>query len=150
MCVCLCVCLCVHAYLCVCVHMHVHTCVCMRAHVHMSACVCVYVCMCLAVQVVEMISTDLQPADSPPFYSLVGAPHEPAGREGKEEGWAEEWRSKLQLKDRSPVPLPTPGSKMYYADLRTLLKLPTRQLAPLHRYMYVHVSNSLKLIFLSR
>lgn len=41
------------------------------------------------------------------------------------------WRN--AVKGEEAVALPTPASKQYYASLQTLLKLPARQLAPLHR-----------------
>ena len=101
-------------------------------------------CIIMPLQSVDIISADLQPSTSPPFYCLAvtGAVQSqgPAerGREGDgEEGWAVRWRNAIRGKGSSAVALPTPLSKQYYASLQTLLKLPVRQLAPLHRYVRV-------------
>ena len=87
-----------------------------------------------------MISADLQPSDSPPFYCLVAtggvSSQGSAGREEEVdggEGWALAWRNAVRVKESRAVPLPTPPGKQYYASLQTVLKLPARQLAPLHR-----------------
>lgn len=86
----------------------------------------------------DIISADLQPSDSPPFYSLLGSVQSQGsagkGGSGESEGWAMRWRS--AVKGKEAVALPTPASKQYYASLQTLLKLPARQLAPLHRYSH--------------
>lgn len=86
-----------------------------------------------------MISADLQPSDSPPFYSLVavGQPSQFTDVKDEDDSWAVAWRASVRLKEGRPVPLPTPPSKQYYSSLRLLLKLPARQLAPLHRYLHI-------------
>ena len=82
----------------------------------------------------DIISADLQPSDSPPYYSCqaVHSPKDQMEKEGvgKVRGGdeMEEWSE-----GEGGCALPTPASKQYYASLQTLLKLPARQLAPLHR-----------------
>ena len=86
----------------------------------------------------EIISADLQLSESPPFYCLTGSAqaHSGGGESGESEageGWTVRWRAAVRGKESSAVPLPTPASKQYYASLQPLLKLPAKQLAPLHR-----------------
>ena len=93
--------------------------------------------MCVLLQSVEILSADLQPSDSPPFYCLAGGqPQAVVGRRGEGDGgngWAEGWRATVRGKEAGAVPLPTPARKQHYASLQSVLKLPVRQLAPLHR-----------------
>ena len=93
--------------------------------------------MNVLLQSVEIISADLQPSDSPPFYCLAGSQSgvERGEKSDGEEGWTVRWRAAVRGKETTAVPLPTLPSKQYYASLQPLLKLPVRQLAPLHRYM---------------
>ncbi|CAI8040481.1 Protein furry homolog [Geodia barretti] len=93
-------------------------------------------------QSVEIISAELQPSDSPPFYCMSGGQGEGRReREGKREAkgsegeeWSVRWRSAVRGREGSPVALPVPPSfKQHFASLKTLLKLPVRQLVPLHR-----------------
>ena len=92
----------------------------------------------------EIISAELQPSDSPPFYCMSGGQGEGRReREGKREAkgsegeeWSVRWRSAVRGREGSPVALPVPPSfKQHFASLKTLLKLPVRQLVPLHRYL---------------
>lgn len=106
----------------------------MYIHVdHSSSCQAV----CVLLQSVEILSADLQPSDSPPFYCLAGGQHQAVAQRGWEgdggNGWAERWRATVRGKEAGAVPLPTPARKQHYASLQSVLKLPGRQLAPLHR-----------------
>ena len=51
------------------------------------------------------------------------------------EGWAVAWRVSVRLHEGQAIPLPLPPDKQHYASMRELLKAPTRQLAPLHRWV---------------
>ena len=94
--------------------------------------------MCSTSQSVEIISADLQPSELPPFYCLAAGdqPQSKAvsGREEDKEGWTLRWRAAVRGREAGPVALPTPPSKQHFASLKSLLKLPVRQLVPLHRY----------------
>ena len=86
----------------------------------------------------EIISAELQPTDLPPFFCVVGSQTE--GKRGQEdemeeEGWTVKWRSAVKESEGSPVALPVPCNKQYFANLKSLLNLPVRQLIPLHRYI---------------
>ena len=107
-------------------------------------CLCVRRCgvdVFSTLQSVEIISADLQPSELPPFYCLAagdqthsrGASERGEGRE-QEEGWTLKWRTAVRGREAGPVALPTPPSKQHFASLKSLLKLPVRQLVPLHRY----------------
>lgn len=86
-------------------------------------------------QSVEIISAELQPSDVPPFYCMSSGQGE-GKKEGdgtKGEGWTVRWRSAVRGREGSPVALPVPSNKQHFASLKSLLKLPVRQLVPLHR-----------------
>lgn len=55
------------------------------------------------------------------------------GHRGYGEGWTVRWRSAVRGKEGSPVALPVPHNKQYFASLKSMLKLPVRQLVHLHR-----------------
>ena len=99
-------------------------------------------------QSVEMISTEVQIQDTPPFYRLL-TPSQPRARQAgtvtvearigdgvEGEGWAVAWRMSMRLHEGQAIPLPLPPDKQHYASMRELLKAPTRQLAPLHRWVW--------------
>ena len=94
----------------------------------------------------EIISAELQPSESPPFYCMAGGQQGEGRREGGAtggEGWSVRWRSAVRGREGSPVALPIPpANKQHFASLKSLLKLPVRQLAPLHRYIGRIFSNS--------
>ena len=48
-------------------------------------------------------------------------------------GWAVAWRLSVIMHEGRGVPLPMPSGKRYYAGLKEMLRVPARQLAPLHR-----------------
>ena len=83
----------------------------------------------------EIISADLQPSDLPPFYSLASG-DQPQNNAVivDEEGWTIRWRTAVRGRDTGAISLPTLSNKQYFASLKSLLKLPVRQLVPLHRY----------------
>ena len=87
-------------------------------------------------QSVEIISAELQPSDFPPFFCVACGQHEVRGDgEGLEgEESTVRWRSAVRRKEPTPVPLPVPSDKQYFASLKTLLNLPVKQLVPLHRW----------------
>lgn len=94
-------------------------------------------------QSVEMISSDIQVTDSPPYYyvsshhthsrynsSAVGG-ETPSGQDGAE--WAMAWRAAVQLSPGCAVPLPLPATKQYYANMKDMLRAPIKQPSALHR-----------------
>ena len=94
------------------------------------------------VQSVEMLSADLQVMDKPPFYQLHSTGLRPVAMETElplfegvegSSGWAITWRLSVRMHEGRGVPLPMPPGKQYYASMREMLKVPSRQLAPLHR-----------------
>ena len=90
-----------------------------------------------------MISSDIQVTDSPPYYQLTShhAHHRynsstvggetPSGQDGT--GWAMAWRAAVQLTPGCAVPLPLPASKLYYANMKDILRAPIKQPSALHR-----------------
>ena len=114
-------------------------------------CLTVYVtvlsgCVCALLQSVEILSVDLQPSESPPFYCLVGSQSQAVVERGGEgnggNGWAGQWRAAVRGKEAGAVALPTPARKQHYASLQSVLKLPVRQLVPLHRYSHILCAGS--------
>ena len=104
-----------------------------------------------SLQSVEMISADIQVTDSPPYYHVTSHHHahsryngvpgtgvvsgETSGvQEGA--GWAAAWRTAVQRSPCHPVPLPLPAMKLYYANMKDMLRAPIKQPSALHRYMY--------------
>ena len=100
-------------------------------------------------QSVEMISSDIQVTDSPPYYHVTSHHHHahsrynggtgvvvsgepPGGQEGA--GWAMAWRTAVQHSPGHPVPLPLPAVKQYYANMKDILRAPIKQPSALHRY----------------
>lgn len=90
-----------------------------------------------------MISSDIQVTDSPPYYHVtshhshhrynggtVGG-ETSSGPEGA--GWALAWRTAVQLSPGHAVPLPLPSVKLYYANMKDMLRAPIKQPSALHR-----------------
>ena len=116
----------------------------MHSFLHMC---CVYMystCMCVmcVTQCVDLITAEMQPMDSPPFYRLLSRSAESGGsgsigssgsasravHQGEGETWAVNWRISARRNEGHPLPLPTPISKRYFANMKDILKVPTRQL----------------------
>ena len=107
-----------------------------------------------AMQLVELISSDLAASDSPPYYSFTSPQgtrrfeHSgsssaladtlgslPEGMEGT--GWAVSWRLLYQKCQGNPVSLPMPKTKLFFASFRDMfkssLKSQQQQQAPFHK-----------------
>ena len=85
----------------------------------------------------ELITADLQPTDSPPFFRLTGRSSDTQTGECAEgDGWASNWRACVHRSEGLPVPLPSPRDKLFFASMKDMLKvhLPLRQMINLHRY----------------
>ena len=94
-------------------------------------------------QSVEMISSDIQVTDSPPYYHVTTHNTHTRYDDGKVTketsygdggaGWALAWRTAIQNNPECPVPLPLPSVKQYYAKVKDLLRVPIKQPSVLYR-----------------
>ena len=109
----------------------------------LSVCVCIlYLSHSSTFQSVELLSADLQVMDTHPFYHITQRRIPiiidtnvslPEGMEGSR--WAVAGRILVRRYEGLAVPLPMPPGKTYYANMRSMLRVPAKP-APLHRYMY--------------
>ncbi len=100
-----------------------------------------------------MLSADLLATDKPPFYQFTSHTTRPVsmvtetslplshGVGMERAGWAVTWRLSVSMRNGRGIPLPIPQGKRYYASLREMLRVPARQLAPLHRLVVVGVAS---------
>lgn len=89
-------------------------------------------------QCVELITAELQPLDSPPFFRLTGHSSAAQAEELVEgDGWAVNWRVCVHTSEGLPVPLPSPQHKRFFASMKDMLKVPVRQMINLHRYHFL-------------
>lgn len=100
------------------------------------------ICMSCGMQCVDLITAEMQPMDSPPFYRLVSRSAESGGtgsvgsssstsraaQQVEGETWAVSWRISARTNEGHALPLPAPISKRYFANMKDVLKVPTRQL----------------------
>ncbi len=87
----------------------------------------------------ELISSDIQGTDSPPYYHVTMAhgtmrhshmTHS-EGLEGT--SWAVAWRIGFRTPGSPPLPLPLPFNRQHFVNMRDMLKVPTQKPIALHR-----------------
>jgi len=103
--------------------------------------------MVYPLQSVELLSSDIQNTESPPYYYVTTAHgtmrqnHMQAeGQEGT--GWAISWRVTLRSNNAHPIPLPLPFNRQHFLNMKDMLKAPSKPLA-LHRYSLILTSKNL-------